>query len=82
MICGCAAFATGCFPLGFVAVYLGMKARRLAKEQPDRYGGDGLALAGMIVGGIVGVLYTVLILVYVVFFVGIFAFTAASGAGP
>jgi hypothetical protein len=51
----CGLVAPSCFLLGFVALFLGAKARRLAREEPTRHGGDQLALIGMIVGGIFGI---------------------------
>ena len=51
----CGVLAWSCFPLGFVAIWLGARARRAARENPGRVGGEQLALAGMIVGGIFGV---------------------------
>jgi hypothetical protein len=47
----CGIFAWGCFPLGFLALWLGARARRAARENPNYVGGEQLALAGMIIGG-------------------------------
>ena len=75
----CGAMAWTCFPLGFAAVWLGAKARRLAREDPDRYGGEGLALAGMWVGG---TLALVQVLFWILYF-GFFAAMFGTGlAGP
>ncbi len=48
----CGVLAWSCFPLGIVAIWLGVRARRAIRENPSRVGGDGLALGGMIIGGI------------------------------
>jgi Domain of unknown function (DUF4190) len=50
LVCGILAWT--CFPLGIVAIWLGVRARRAVRENPERVGGDNLALGGMIVGGI------------------------------
>jgi hypothetical protein len=50
LVCGILAWS--CFPLGIVAIWLGVRARRAAREDPGRFGGDNLALGGIIVGGI------------------------------
>jgi uncharacterized protein DUF4190 len=65
----CGVLSWGCFPLGFVAIWLGARARRAARENPERFGGEQLALAGMIIGGIFGILWAVFWLAYVAFFV-------------
>ncbi len=49
LVCGILAWS--CFPLGIVAIWLGVRARRAARENPERVGGDNLALGGMIIGG-------------------------------
>lgn len=48
----CGVLAWSCFPLGIVAVWLGVRARRAARENPERVGGDNLALGGMVLGGV------------------------------
>jgi hypothetical protein len=48
----CGVLAWSCFPLGIVAIWLGVRARRAIRENPGRVGGDNLALGGMIVGGL------------------------------
>ncbi|HWZ89645.1 MAG TPA: DUF4190 domain-containing protein [Polyangiaceae bacterium] len=50
LVCGILAWS--CFPLGIVAIWLGVRARRAARDSAGRVGGDNLALGGMIVGGI------------------------------
>jgi hypothetical protein len=35
-----------------VAIWLGVRARRAARENPERVGGDNLALGGMVLGGV------------------------------
>ena len=64
----CGGLAWSCFPLGFVAIWLGARARRAARENPGRVGGDQLALAGMIIGGIFGTLWLLFWLAYAAFF--------------
>jgi len=67
LVCGILAWT--CFPLGVVAIWLGVRARRAARENPERFGGDNLALGGMIVGGIflgLWLLYFATILVMIV----------------
>jgi hypothetical protein len=78
LVCGLMTL-TGCFPLGFVALWLGARARKAARENPTQVGGEQLALVGMIVGGIVATLYTLGVIAYIVmivFFVGIAATTS------
>jgi hypothetical protein len=65
-----------CFPLGFVAIWLGARARRAARENPERVGGEQLAMVGMIMGGIFGVLHLLIWLAYA----GFFTYMFASGA--
>jgi hypothetical protein len=73
----CGLMAWGCFPLGFVALWLGSRARRAIRESNGQLGGDSLALAGMIIGGIFGGIGVLVVLLYVamlVFMVGFGAF--------
>jgi hypothetical protein len=76
LVCGIMAFS--CFPLGFVALWLGARARRAAREQPGRVGGEQLALAGMIAGGVIGTLGTLAVLAYVGFIVFVIGFAATT----
>lgn len=76
LVCGIMAWS--CFPLGFVAIYLGARARRLAREHPETIGGDGLALAGMIAGGVIGGLMLLFWLAYFGFFAAMFGFGLAT----
>ena len=78
LVCGIMAF-TGCFPLGFVALWLGARARRAARENPGQVGGEQLALIGMIVGGSMAAIWTILVIIYVVFFVFMIGVAATSG---
>lgn len=48
----CGILACSCFALGIAAIWLGVRARRAARENPERVSGDNLALGGIIVGGI------------------------------
>jgi len=75
LVCGILAWI--CFPVGFVAVFLGIRARRAVRENPEQVGGDQLALVGMILGGIFGTLQFVIVLLYVLFFA--FAFSGGLG---
>ncbi|HVJ15842.1 MAG TPA: hypothetical protein VM686_10375 [Polyangiaceae bacterium] len=53
-----------CFPLGYVAIFLGLRARQLASQNPETVGGDQLGLIAMIVGGVLAGLQTLLWLGY------------------
>ncbi|HXH69250.1 MAG TPA: DUF4190 domain-containing protein, partial [Pyrinomonadaceae bacterium] len=56
-----------------VALVTGFMARKKAEENPNEYGGSGLALAGIITGAI-GTLLLVLIVIYILFiFAALFA---------
>jgi Domain of unknown function (DUF4190) len=74
LICGILAW--GCFPLGFLALWLGARARRAVRENPSYVGGDQLALAGMIVGGIFATLGLLVVVLYIAFFVFAVSFHA------
>ena len=74
IVCGILAWT--CFPLGFVAIWLGARARRAARENPERVGGEQLALAGMIIGGIFGVLWLLFWLAYAGFLIFAIGFGA------
>ena len=77
LVCGMLAWS--CFPLGFVAIWLGARARKLARENPDTVGGDGMALAGMVVGGVLATLQLVFWILYLGFFATMIGFGAATG---
>lgn len=53
---------------GPIAMILGFLHRKNVKENPTVYGGDGLALAGMIVGGVLGGLWILFIVFYIILF--------------
>jgi len=72
----CGVMAWTCFPLGFVAIWLGARARRAARENPQRFGGEQLALAGMIIGGVFGFLW----LLFWLFYVLIIVFAIGAGS--
>jgi hypothetical protein len=76
LICGLLAFS--CFPLGFVAIWLGARARQAAKENPDRIGGEQMALIGMIVGGVIGSLTLLLFIAYFAMIIFAIGFGAVS----
>lgn len=65
LILGVFAVLIGCFlggiPLGAIAVILGIMALNNEKNDPSKYGGKGLAIAG-IVTGIVGFCLSILII--------------------
>ena len=64
LVCGIAAWF--CFPMGFLAVFLGARARQQARDNPELAGGEQFALAGMIMGGVLGGLQALLFLIYIV----------------
>jgi hypothetical protein len=73
----CGIFAWGCFPLGILALWLGARARRAARENPTTVGGEQIALAGMIIGGIfvaIGILLVILYAGMIAVAVGVHAF--------
>jgi len=72
----CGILSWGCFPLGFLALWLGARARRTIRESQGQLGGDQAALAGMILGGIFVGLNVLLLFVYLV----LFGFGIAFGA--
>lgn len=69
LICGIGGFLI-CQIVAPVAVVLGFMARKKARENPNEYGGEGLALAGMIVGGI-GTLLLLLVIAYFILVFGL-----------
>jgi len=74
LICGIGGFLI-CQIAAPVAVVLGFMARKKAKENPNEFGGEGLALAGMIVGAI----GTLLLLLVIAYFILVFGL-AVSGS--
>lgn len=73
LICGIGSFAF--CPCSIVAIILGHIARGQIRREPDRYEGDGMALAGLIIGYIMGSLGAAVLLFYIVLFI-----LALSGA--
>lgn len=71
LVCGIAGFLI-CQLVAPVALITGYMARNKAKENPNQYGGEGLALAGMILGAIGSVLL-VLVIIYFIFVFGLIA---------
>jgi Domain of unknown function (DUF4190) len=57
LVLGIMTMSTSCFPMGFVALYFGSKARKKAAEEGDTGTNATLALVGMIMGGIFGVIW-------------------------
>ena len=74
LVCGIISWS--CFPLGFLAIWLGARARRAARENPEQLGGEQLALVGMILGGVFGSLWLLFWLGYAAIIV--FAIGAAA----
>ena len=52
LIIGIAGIVTCLLPAGIVAVILGIIALVLASKEPQRYGGHGMALGGIMIGGL------------------------------
>jgi hypothetical protein len=64
LVCGLASLACG-LPLSIPAVVCGHIARRQIAESNGTQGGDGMALAGLIIGWIVNALTVLFIVVYI-----------------
>jgi hypothetical protein len=54
--------------MGFVALFIGARARRLARENPGRVGGEQMAFAAMLIGGLLAGLNTLMVLGYLAMF--------------
>jgi hypothetical protein len=63
LVCGLLSFAV--CPAAIVAIILGHMARAQIRREPDRYEGDGMALAGLVIGYIWGSILTAIFLLYV-----------------
>jgi len=62
----------GCpFVGGIVALITGAMARKEIRAEPQRWDGDGMAIAGMIVGGINLTIWTIVGLFYLLMILGI-----------
>ncbi len=59
---------------GPIAIFLGMKARKNVRNEPMRYGGDGLALAGIITG----IFATLILLFFALYFIFVFGIIGLS----
>ncbi len=57
LILGVLTMSTACFPMGFVALYFGSKARKKAAEEGDTGSNATMALIGMVIGGVFGTLW-------------------------
>lgn len=57
-----------------VALILGFMARKKAAQNPAEFGGDGIALAGIITGA-VGCVVLLLVLIYIIFVFGVVGIT-------
>lgn len=68
--------AVGCSPF---AIWLGVRARREIRANPQAYGGDGVALGGIITG-IIGVVLGVLAVIAVVAVIGLFVAIFSASA--
>ena len=53
-----------CFPLGFVALVIGAKARQRARDNPGTVGGEQMAFAAMLVGGLFVAMNLIVVLGY------------------
>jgi hypothetical protein len=73
LVCGILGWT--CFLFGFVGIYLGARARKAAREYPDQYGGEQLALVGMILGAVLGGVQFLILLLYFGFFLVAFGMT-------
>ncbi|MEO7034389.1 MAG: DUF4190 domain-containing protein [Polyangiaceae bacterium] len=62
LVCGLLGWA--CLPMGFIGLWLGYRARKAIQESNGQLGGDGIALAGMIVGAITGGIGLLILLLY------------------
>ena len=70
---------TVCQPLGIVAIFLGRSARKEIAESNGTQGGDGMALAGFVLGIVSAVVFGLVVLVFgVAFLVAILSSAADS----
>ncbi|PJK13682.1 hypothetical protein CO613_09300 [Lysobacteraceae bacterium NML07-0707] len=69
LVCGILGFFTGITAI--IAIVTGHMARSEIRRTPDRYEGDGLALAGLVMGYLVTGLYLLALLVVLLFFGGL-----------
>lgn len=70
-IMGCVGFISP------IALVLGFMARKKAAQNPAEYGGDGIALAGIITGAI-GSVILLFVLIYIVFVFGVIGISLLS----
>lgn len=76
MLCGILSLI-GCNPIaGTVAIVCGHMGRKQIRQRPERFTGDGMALAGMIMGYISAGLFVAFFVLYIVMIV----FVVAAGA--
>lgn len=73
-ICCYIGWATG--PAALITGYFGMKN---VNNDPNQYGGKGLAIAGMIVGGIFGAIWLVIVLIYLLIWLGLVSSALLGG---
>ncbi|MDO4709602.1 MAG: DUF4190 domain-containing protein [Pseudomonadota bacterium] len=69
LVCGILGFFTGISAI--IAIITGHMARREIRRNPERYDGDGMAVAGLVTGYLVVALYLIAILVMLLFFGGL-----------
>lgn len=69
LVCGILGFFTGITAI--IAIITGHMARSEIRRAPERYEGDGLALAGLVMGYMVAGLYLLVFLVVLLFFGGL-----------
>jgi hypothetical protein len=79
LVLGVVTLSSSCFPMGFAAVWLGMKARKKAAEEKDTGDNPKLALVGMIMGGTFGVLWLLFWLLEVGFLIFVGGFWIFGG---
>ncbi len=70
---------TVCQPLGIVAIFLGRSARKEIAESNGTQGGDGMALAGFVLGIVSAVVFGLIVLVFGVAFL-VALLSSASGS--
>lgn len=69
LVCGILGFFTGLTAI--IAIVTGHMARSEIRRSPETYEGDGLAVAGLVMGYLVVALYLIAILVVMLFFGGL-----------
>ncbi len=75
MVLGIVSIPTSFIPLiglvlGILALIFYKKAKRLIRENPSRYGGNGMAIAGLVTG-IIGIILSLLYTAYWIFIISV-----------